>query len=251
MESHENNLIDRLLPDSTDSTIRSSIDRFLNREKFRDFAVRNSSKISAKFSQASTIDDKRDVLAELEFAFLMINHVVGLEYELNAKTVRAPDFRLEVEKNSYMGAEVRRIRYNPDDIEEIDRLEGELKFKNNESFKITDIIFEKIGQLEPGIPNIIYIRSHRLIFEALDACQALIRMRNRIMSSDLEFIVEKSKGEYESLGEFRDAYSRLSAIVFRDDWISTDDSRTCHVYSNEDSGYPMSVEFIKILENMS
>lgn len=215
MGSLEDTLLDTLVPKNA-SAVCGRIAFFLQRSEFVTFAQDHVDKISAKLRRALNESDQFDVLAELEFAYLIGPHVLCIEYEPCCGNERAPDFHLQIAESSHVAAEVTRIRETPAAIECYKQLNAKIPYTQKESFKFTDIILDKLKQLRPDMPNIIFIRSNSLTHEAREVDEAFKAIRQRYMSNDIQFF--KRKG-YMTLNEFSSYMTRLSAIVARDDSI--------------------------------
>jgi hypothetical protein len=111
-------------------------------------------------------------------------------YEPESKG-KGPDFRLELENESYI-CEVSRIRENLS-LPQDERLD----FNHNDFRKIGAAICEELLQLRIGHPNIIYVRSNRLLEDKIylkDAITSLLSLANaKILLSLPERILMMNK----------------------------------------------------------
>ena len=87
--------------------------------------------------------------------------------------------------------------------------------KGNEWLKISDAIGEKIGQLIPGIPNVLVICNDSDSFNFIDCRVACRRYCEAILTSDPKVVAKLGRWGFATEAEALHASRRLSAVVFR------------------------------------
>ncbi len=169
--------------------------------RFRAFAQSYRGKIRAKIKNVHDEGGLKDLSAELEIAALLLNDErFTIEYEKYAASkVRGPDFTVTFKTHVPFNVEVRRIS-NPElDAENTEVRKG----------KLVAVLCDKLGQMRPGIVNLVWLISEREISEAAlyDALQTL-----RVLAEHKteDFFIQRG---FKNSADFLKQYRQLSGIV--------------------------------------
>jgi hypothetical protein len=177
--------------------------------RFRAFAGSNRAKIRAKRRHARDEGSLLDLRAELETAMLLLREErFTLEYEMYAASKqRGPDFTVTFRTHTPFNVEVRRIRSaeltESDNIAQVD--------------KLTAILSDKLGQMPPGIANLLWLCAEGDI-TVDDVTAALEDLRHRAERKDEQFLVRQG---FAGAAAFVQQYTRLSGIVLHKDSATT------------------------------
>ena len=198
------NTIDELLAyffDGQHAAFRAEFEGWVrSTRRFKAFAIDYRSKIRTKLKSASDDNGLQDLRAELATAFLLLGEDrFTLEYEKYAAAkVRGPDFTAIYKTHTPLNIEVRRLR-STEMGEDADSL----------LLKLMAVLCDKIGQMPPGIINLLWLQAERpLAVEVL--AQALVTLRQRADRKDEDFF--KRRG-FASAADFLKHDRQLSAIV--------------------------------------
>jgi hypothetical protein len=170
--------------------------------RFKAFATNYRGKIRAKLKNARGDEGRKDVRAELETAaLLMRDDRFKLEYETYAAIkVRGPDFTVTFRANTFFNVEVRRIR-------SVELEDGDSE--DARTAKLMAVLCDKVGQMPPGIINLLWLVAERELSEA-DLIRAAVTLRQLAEGKDEDFF--KRRG-FESAADFLKLYRQLSGIV--------------------------------------
>ncbi len=170
--------------------------------RFKAFATSYRGKIRAKLKNARGDDGQKDIRAELETAALLIrDERFKVEYETYAAIkVRGPDFTVTFRANTYFNVEVRRIR-----SVELDAADTE----EARSAKLMAVLCDKVGQMPPGIVNLLWLVAERELSEA-DLTRAALTLRQLAEGKAEDFFTQRG---FESAADFLKQYRLLSGIV--------------------------------------
>lgn len=171
--------------------------------RFRAFATQYRGKIRAKLRHAREENGLLDLRAELEVAALLLaDDRFKVEYEtyLAAKQ-RGPDFTVTFKTHTLFNVEVRRIR----GIE----LSGE--DPDARLLKLTAVFSDKVGQMPPGIVNLLWLVAEGEIAEQ-DVDRAAGSLRGLAERKIDEFFTRRG---FASAADFLRQYQRLSGIVWQ------------------------------------
>jgi hypothetical protein len=170
--------------------------------RFRAFVTTYRDKLRAKLKNARDEGGMLDVRAELETAALLLRaEQFSVAYEMYAASKqRGPDFTVTFKTHTPFNVEVRRIR------------RGGLDERGSDAhLKLMAVLCEKVGQMPPGIMNVLWLIAEPQITES-DIGRAALTLRR---------MADHHEGDYftrhglESAAAFRKQYPRLSAIVLR------------------------------------
>lgn len=171
--------------------------------RFRAFAVSYRTKIRSKLRNVRDEGGIKDLRAELETATLLLrDERFTLEYESYAASKqRGPDFTVTFKTHTAFNVEVRRIRSL-----ELDDADTEARTR-----KLMAVLCEKVGQMPPGIVNLLWLIAEVDISE-VDLTGAMISLRQLAERKADDFFARGCSG---SAANFLKQYSHLSGIVLR------------------------------------
>ncbi|MBA3869235.1 MAG: hypothetical protein H0X30_08780 [Anaerolineae bacterium] len=171
--------------------------------RFKAFTTTYRDKIRTKLKNVRDEAGTKDVRAELETASLLLHEErFTLEYEKYAASKqRGPDFTVTFKTHIPFNVEVRRFRSRELDGADADAHLG----------KLITILCDKVGQMPPGILNLLWLIAEHEIPEA-DLNRAAITLRQLAERKDEDYFTRRG---FESAAAFLKQYNRLSAIVLR------------------------------------
>jgi hypothetical protein len=145
----------------------------------------------------------KDLRAELETAALLLREErFTLEYEKYAASKqRGPDFTVTFKTHTPFNVEVRRIRGVELDGGDTEERPG----------KLMTVLCDKVGQMPPGIANLLWLIAEREIPEA-DLTRAVMTLRQLAERKAEDFFTRRG---FESAADFLKRYRQLSGIVLR------------------------------------
>lgn len=179
--------------------------------RFREFAIHYQVKIRAKLRNVRDEDGMQDLHAELATAVLLLREErFTLEYEKYAASKqRGPDFTVTFRTHTLFNVEVRRIR----------AVEFEARDVEARSAKLMAVLCDKVGQMPPGIPNLLWLvaQSQQAENQAVD--RELSEADLARAAATLRQLAERKVEDYftrrgfTSAAGFLKQYRQLSGIV--------------------------------------
>lgn len=171
--------------------------------RYRSFVAAHRSKIHAKLKTARDEAGMKDLRAELEAAALLLrDERFTLEYERYAASrQRGPDFTVTFKTHTPFNVEVRRIRSTELDAADADAHTG----------KLMAVLCDKVGQLPPGIINLLWLATEEEMPEA-NVTRAATALRQLAERKTEEYFARRG---YKSAADFLRHYQRLSGVVLR------------------------------------
>jgi hypothetical protein len=170
--------------------------------RFRAFATSYRGKIRSRLRNIRDEGGLKDLRAELETAFVLLREErFTLEYERYAASKqRGPDFTVMFKTHTPFNIEVRRIRSREWDDDADARLT-----------KLMAVLCDKVGQMPPGIVNMLWLITEREISEA-ELIRAVTTLRQLAEHKTEEFFTKRG---FESAAEFIRQFQRLSGVILR------------------------------------
>jgi hypothetical protein len=171
--------------------------------RFKAFAIRYRSKIRTKLKNVRDEGGLQDVRAELETAARLLRaEPFTLEYETYAASKhRGPDFTVTFKTHTRFNVEVRRIR-------RVELDDGDPEARTG---KLMAVLCEKVGQMPPGIVNLLWLTAERELSEA-DLTRAAVTLRQLAERKAEDFFTRRG---FQSAADFLKQYAQLSGIVLR------------------------------------
>ena len=172
--------------------------------RFAAFAITYRDKIRKKLRLARDGESARDLLYELETAYVLLrNRRVAVAYEpYSANKTRGPDFAVMVTAKLTVNVEVTRIRASSIGVLDPQQI--------NQRFE--DTVCGKLGQTIAGMFNVLIVVAHNATITRLDIEAALKHLKLRAEARDERLF---SWYNFGTPTEFFKQYERLSAVVLR------------------------------------
>ena len=199
--------LDELLDDIFDgkaSPLRPEVEGWVRESRrFKAFAMAYRAKIRAKVKNADGESGLKDLWAELETAALLLGEErFTLEYEKYAASKqRGPDLTVTFKTHTPFNVEVRRLRGVESEGEDAEARMG----------KLVAVLCDKVGQMPPGIINLLWLRAERDISED-DVGRAATTLRQRAERKDEDFFTRRG---FANAADFLKQFRQLSGIVLR------------------------------------
>lgn len=169
--------------------------------RFREFATQYRTKIRAKLRNARYATAVDDLYAELETAALLLREErFAVEYETYAaRKQRGPDYTVTFKTHTPFNVEVRRMRGVDEDQEEA------------RANRLAAVLLDKVGQMPPGIANLLWLIPDAELPAGDIACAALA-LRKLAEGQDELFFTRRG---FSGAADFLRQYARLSGVVLR------------------------------------
>ncbi|MCA9874997.1 MAG: hypothetical protein KC441_15115 [Anaerolineales bacterium] len=196
--------------DGKPHTLSGPMSRWIEASRgFKEFASEYRDKIRKKIRITQSDSAVQDLMAELDVAYQLVQQKrFRVIYEpYGSEKGRGPDFAVAF-KSFTFNVEVTRIHSGS-----LERNEKSPGFERQQvNGRLVDTVCEKLGQMRPGMSNVLIIVSDSDFFAALDLDQAMTQMKDRVE--------QKEEGLYGRYGfvkpaDFFKYYLRLSAILIR------------------------------------
>lgn len=176
---------------------------------FKTFAAEYRDKIRKKIRITQSDSAIQDLTAELDVAYRLVRQKrFSVAYEpYGSERTRGPDFAVTF-KSFIFNVEVTRIHTG--NMEMSEKPPGFDPQQVND--RLSDTVCDKLGQMRPGMSNVLIIVTDNNFYAALDLDQALIELKDRVE--------KKEEGLYGRYGfvkpaDFFKYYLRLSGILAR------------------------------------
>jgi hypothetical protein len=166
--------------------------------RFAAFVEAHRDKIRKKIRVEPEIEGLRDLLVELETAYLLLQErrfEVGYETYARQKS-RGPDFAVTYRTNLVFNVEVTRLRSGATGRED----------------RLIDVVCSKLGQMMPNMINVLSIFAEDSTSAALDVSAAMKRLKARAERGGAELF---TRFGFRNTPDFFKHFTRLSAIVVR------------------------------------
>jgi hypothetical protein len=163
--------------------------------RFKAFATTHRDKIRKKMRGVRSPEQEDDLLYELETAFLLAHERrFTVEYEkFNASKRRGPDFTVQF-RSMLFNVEVTHVRA------------AEIS---------PDAVCDKLGQLQPAMPNVLVVVAAQAIAAQSDIAAAMKRLVERAAQKDDAFFARRG---FRDAREFHGQWLRLSGVLVRPRW---------------------------------
>lgn len=172
--------------------------------RFTAFVETYRDKIRKKLRVTRDAESALDVRGELEVAYCLLNdRRLSLAYEPYASAKRrGPDFSVTYRANLTFNIEVARIRSAESE------LDGSALAKKEE--RITRILLGKLGQMQPGMANLLVIHTRQEVAQAVDLGRLMQGIKTRVEGKDAAFF---AASRYASPAAFYKDFLHLSGIL--------------------------------------
>ena len=161
-------------------------------------------KIRKKIRTVREPESFMDLRGELEVAYCLLgDRRLSVAYEPYASARRrGPDFAVTYRANLVFNIEVARIRREKDGMEKID-----LERKEE---RIRRILIDKLGQMQPGMANLLVIQGGEELTRSLDLGRLMQDLKVRVEGKDPPFY---AASRYINPAAFYKDFLHLSAIL--------------------------------------
>ncbi|MBX2998479.1 MAG: hypothetical protein KF893_08195 [Caldilineaceae bacterium] len=189
---------------------------------FLAFAQTYQSKIRKKIRTCQTLEETYNLYCELRTAYLLLQEPkFALAYESAGKEGRSADFAVTFRTHTTFHVEVTRLRASQQEqqfhagagsldlstqAEQIDFL------RRYESRRLADAVCDKIEQLSPATPNLLWIWSESRLLHEFDVEQGMLGLKRSIEQREAPLF---SRYGYEKPADFIRYYQRLSAMLIQ------------------------------------
>lgn len=166
--------------------------------RFATFVETYRDKIRKKIRVEPEAEGLRDVLSELETAYLLLQErrfEIGYEPYAKDKS-RSPDFAVTYRTNVVFNVEVTRMRTGAPERED----------------RLIDVVCAKLGQMMPNMINVLVVVAEDHAEAALDVASAMKRLKARAERGEASLL---SRFDFRNTPDFFKYFTRLSAICVR------------------------------------
>jgi hypothetical protein len=173
--------------------------------RFTFFVETYRDKIRKKIRLISEPESVLDMRCELEVAYCLLNDrrlAVAYEPYASAKR-RGPDFAVTYRANLVFNIEVARIRMEESGVNDID-------LPRKEERTILRILLSKLGQMQPGIANLLVIHTRPELIRSIDLAGLLQAIKTRAEGKDPAFY---AISRYTSSAAFYKDFLHLNGIL--------------------------------------
>jgi hypothetical protein len=172
--------------------------------RFKLFAETYRDKIRKKLRGIRDEEGIRDLQVELEIAYLLLGERrFTIEYEKGGVgKQRGPDFCVTYKTHMPFNVEVKHIRLS----------EHERRSEQQEFIKLANTASQKIGQLPPGMINVLVFCYDGGVNDGFDTAEAMTRLRGLAEQRDDDFFTRRG---FAGSRDFLKQYQRLSGALFR------------------------------------
>jgi hypothetical protein len=188
--------------DGQPHVLSGELDRWMKASaRFTAFVETYRDKIRKKMRVTRERESILDLRGELEVAYCLLgDRRFEVAYELYASGKRrGPDFTVTYRVNLRFNIEVARVRS--------DEAEPDLRRKEE---RILRVLLDKLGQMQPGMPNLLVIQMGQPLARAIDLNRLMQEVRTRADARDISFF---GPSRYDGPGAFYKDFQRLGGIL--------------------------------------
>lgn len=177
---------------------------------FLAFAQNYTSKIRKKVRICRDIEELYNLYTELRTAYILLQEPkFALAYEpYGMATGRSADYAVNFRTNALFHVEVTRLRLSQS--AQLSDSAQEEAIRNYEARRLVDVLCDKIRQLSPETPNILWVWSESQLLPTLDLGQILLGLKRNIEQRDADLFARYG---FTKPADFTRLYQRLSAVV--------------------------------------
>ncbi len=191
--------------------------------RFTTFVETYRDKVRKKIRSSPEPESLLDLRSELETAYrLLCDRHFALIYEPYASAKkRSPDFSVSYRANLLFNIEVARLRVEEPEV-------GRMDFSRKEG-RILRIFLYKLGQMQPGVPNLLAVHTHVDLVAALNLNRLMRAVKLKVEGKDASFY---ALSRYPNPAAFYKDFLHLSGIVL---WASAPAALAPQVWPNKQS----------------
>ena len=202
--------------------------------RFKAFVTMHRDKMRKKMRGVRSPEQTIDLLCELETAFLLVQERrFKVEYEkFNASKRRGPDFTV-LFRSMLFNVEVTHLRV----------AEGESEVAHDPGSRLHGVVCDKLGQLQPAMPNVLLVVAANTIIAELDVAVAMKRLGERATQKDNLFFARRG---FRDAREFHVHLLRLSGVLVRPLWKQEPASTV--LWANPQTKHPLPPDLRNLLQ---
>ncbi len=239
-------LLHTLFGDQPSPLCKPFADWVTTSKPFLAFAQTYLSKIRKKLRTCQTREETYNLYCELRTAYLLLREPkFALTYELAGKQQgRSPDFAVTFRTHTSFHVEVTRLSVSQQEQQfhssvgatdvsiPADQMD---QIRLYESRRLADVVCDKIEQLSPGAPNVLWVWGASSVIHELDVGQIMLGLKQSVEERDAGLF---SRYGYEKPADFIRYYQRLSVMLIQ----SLSEQETPQSFTwwqNKDSRHPL------------
>lgn len=255
--------------DGRSHALARPVEHWLTTSKpFARFAQTYQQKIRKKVRVAQEAEQMSNLYCELRTAYLLLQEpTFAVEYEPYGKQHgRSPDFAVTYRTRIRFHVEVTRLRLSqqgqPLDQREVGKDDGPNHGRENgnsetghleetealmwryQSRRLADVVCDKIGQLAPGTPNILWVWVQSQGTQAIELEPLMLGLKRRAEQRDAALL---GRYGFRNPAEFIRNYQRLSLMVVQRH--QAPDQRLL-VWRNNDARHPLPAKIRNLLDSL-
>lgn len=191
--------------------------------RFAAFLEANRVKVRKKVRTAPGPEGQRDVLCELEVAYLLLQHrQIELAYEAyTAEKARGPDFSATLKGHIRFNVEVKRLRAGDRSLDA----------------RLTDAICAKLRQMPPSVPNLLWVVNEPSATEPAPNLALADLMKQVVLRAERKDEAILARSGYADTRAFFAQFVRLSGVL-----VSVADGARREVWANPQARHPLPPE---------
>lgn len=247
-----------LFDDSPHTLAQPFEDWLTNSKSFALFVQTYQQKIRKKIRMSRDDEERYDLYCELRTAYLLVQEPkFVVAYELYTKQQgRSPDFAVTYRTHTPFHVEVTRLRAldqgmplgtqetgseNDEAIEKADRASNQgpeastAWHGRDASRRLEDVVCDKMRQLSPSTPNVLWMWVHSQTRDEIDLAQQIPALKRRAEQRDAALLARHG---FRNPADFMRHYQRLSLILVQSPQTQAGDGSPL-VWINNDARHPL------------
>lgn len=231
-------------------------DWLITSKPFLAFAQTYLGKIRKKLRTCQTLEESHNLYCELRTAYLLLQEPkFALAYEPGDKEPgRSADFAVTFRTHTTFHVEVTRLRvsqqeqqlYESAGAADVSTLADQTDIlRRYESRRVADVVCDKIEQLSPAAPNILWVWGESSVIHELDIGQVMLGLKRRVEEREATLF---SRYGYEKPADFIRYFQRLSALLVQS--LSEQGAQPSFVWwQNKDIRHPLPPKVVNHLRS--
>jgi hypothetical protein len=223
---------------------------------FLAFAQTYLGKIRKKVRTCQNLEETCNLYCELRTAYLLLQGPkFALNYEPAGKEQRrSADFAVTFRTHTTFHVEVTRLSVSQQEQQfhasagsaEVSTLAEQTDLiRRHESRRLADVVCDKIEQLSPGSPNVLWIWGESSVIHEFDVGQVMLGLKHSVEQRDAALF---SRYGYEKPADFIRVYQRLSAMLIQS--LSEQGTQPSFIWwQNKDIRHPLPSKVTDLLRS--
>jgi hypothetical protein len=224
---------------------------------FTAFAQSYQRKIRKKIRMSRDVEETYNLYCELRTAYLLLQEPkFAVAYEPHGMGQgRSADFAVTFRTRTSFHVEVTRLRASQQEQQLYQResapgesgVEDQTDFiRRYESRRLVDVVFDKLEQLSPTTPNILWVWSESRVIHELDVGQEMVGLKRRAEQRDADLYSRYGFGKPADLIRY---FQRLSAILVQS-LHEQGPNRSPLLWQNNDTRHPLPPKVTNLLPSL-